>query len=60
MRIKNFVSNPGNALLTQSDILLTVYPLLAYQKSLSKIGRSVQQIFKLIILNLFGIHSLPP
>jgi len=32
--------------------------LLAYQKFLSKIGLSVQQIFQLITLNLFGTRSL--
>lgn len=37
---------------------LTVYLLMAYQKFLSKIGLSGQQLFELIYLNLFGKDSL--
>jgi hypothetical protein len=37
---------------------MTVYLLLAYQKFLSKIAISVQQIFQIVLLNLFGTDSL--
>jgi hypothetical protein len=37
---------------------LTVYLLLAYQKFLSRLGLSVQQLFQLIQLNLLGTASL--
>lgn len=58
LRIKSFVGNTENAVLTQIYTALTVYLLLAYQKFLSKIGLSVQQIFQLITLNLLGTSSL--
>jgi len=58
LRIKSFVGNTENAVLTQIYTALTVYLLLAYQKFLSKIGLSVQQIFQLITLNLLGTRSL--
>jgi len=45
LRIKSFVGNTENAVFIQSYTALTVYLLLAYQKFLSKIGLSVQQIF---------------
>ena len=57
-RIKSFVGNTENAVLIQLYTALTVYLLLAYQKFLSKIGLSVQQIFQLITLNLLGTSSL--
>jgi hypothetical protein len=37
---------------------MTIYLLLAYQKFLSKIGMSVQQIFQIVSLNLLGTDSL--
>ena len=58
LRIKTFVGNSENAVLIQIYTALTVYLLLAYQKFLSRLGRSVQQIFQLIQLNLFGTTSL--
>lgn len=58
LRIKSFVGNTENAVLIQLYTALTVYLLLAYQKFLSKIGLSVQQIFQLITLNLLGTSSL--
>ncbi len=58
LRIKSFVGNKENPVLIQIYTALTVYLLLAYQKFLSKIGLSVQQIFQLITLNLFGTRSL--
>ena len=58
LRIKHFVGNSENAVLIQLYTALTVYLLLAYQKFLSRIGLSVQQILEIIQLNLFGTASL--
>ena len=58
LRIKHFVGNSENAVLIQLYTALTVYLLLAFQKFLSRIGLSVQQILEIIQLNLFGTDSL--
>ncbi|WP_407844360.1 IS4 family transposase [Desulfovibrio falkowii] len=58
LRIKTFVGNTENAVLIQIYTALTVYLLLAYQKFLSRIGLSVQQIFQVLQLNLLGSASL--
>ena len=58
LRIKSFVGNSENAVLIQIYTALTVYLLLAYQKFLSRLGLSVQQLFQLIQLNLLGTTSL--
>jgi FOG: Transposase and inactivated derivatives len=58
LRIKTFVGNTENAVLIQIYSALTVYLLLAYQKFLSRIGLSVQQIFQIIQLNMLGSASL--
>ena len=58
LRIKNFVGNSENAVLTQIYTALTVYLLLKYQKFLSRLGLSVQQLFQLIQVNLLGSASL--
>lgn len=58
LRIKTFVGNTENAVLIQIYTALTVYLLLAYQKFLSRVGLSVQQLFQLIQLNLLGARSL--
>lgn len=58
LRIKTFVGNSENAVLIQIFTALTVYLLLAYQKFLSRLGLSVQQLFQLIQLNLLGTASL--
>jgi len=58
LRIKSFVGNTENAVLIQIYTALTVYLLLAYQKFLSRIGLSVQQLFQIIQLNLLGASSL--
>ena len=58
LRIKTFVGNSENAVLIQIYTALTVYLLLAYQKFLSRIGLSVQQIFQILQLNLLGSASL--
>jgi IS4 transposase len=58
LRIKSFVGNSENAVLTQIYTALTVYLLLKYQKFLSRLGLSVQQLFQLIQINLLGVTSL--
>ena len=58
LRIKHFVGNTENAVLIQLYTALTVYLLLAYQKFLSRISLSVQQILQIIQLNLLGTASL--
>ena len=58
LRIKTFVGNSENAVLIQIYTALTVYLLLAYQKFLSRLGLSVQQLFQLIQLSLLGEASL--
>ena len=58
LRIRHFVGNTENAVLIQLYTALTVYLLLAYQKFLSRISLSIQQILQIIQLNLFGTTSL--
>ena len=58
LRIKSFVGNSENAVLIQIYTALTVYLLLKYQKFLSRLGLSVQQLFQLIQVNLLGAASL--
>ena len=56
--IKSFVGNSENAVLIQIYTALTVYLFLAYQKFLSRIGLSAQQLFQLIQLNPLGAAFL--
>jgi len=58
LRIKTFVGNSENAVLIQIYTALTVYLLLAYQKFLSRLRLSVQQLFQILQLNLLGTDSL--
>ena len=58
LRIKHFVGNSENAVLIQVYTALTVYLLLKYQKFLSRLGLSVQQLLQLIQVNLLGTASL--
>jgi hypothetical protein len=58
LRIKSFVGTTENAVFIQIYTALTVYLLLSYQKFLSKLGISVQQIFQIVLLNLFGKETL--
>ena len=58
LRIKSFVGNTENAVLIQIYTALTVYLLLAYQKFLSRLGLSIQQLLQLIQVNLLGAVSL--
>ena len=58
LRVKSFVGNSENAVLIQMYTALTTYLLLKYQKFLSRLGLSVQQLFQLIQVNLLGKASL--
>jgi len=58
LRIKSFIGNSENAVMIQIYTALTVYLLLKYQKFLSKLGLSVQQLFQIIQINLLGVASL--
>jgi len=53
LKIKTFLGTSRNAVLTQIWIALIVYLLLAFLKFKAKIGRSMQQILRLLQLNLF-------
>lgn len=58
LRIKSFVGRTKNAVLIQIYSALTVYLLLAWQKFVSRLGISLQQILQLIQINLFGSATL--
>lgn len=58
LKIKTFVGTSPNAVLTQIWIALCVYLLLAYIKFRSKLGLSLQQILRLLQLNLFEKRDL--
>jgi IS4 transposase len=67
LKIKAFLGTTKNAVMTQIWIALCVYLMLAYLKYLSKITRSLQQIIRLLQLNLFArrdllalLHGDPP
>lgn len=58
LKIKSFVGTSKNAVLTQIWIALCVYLLLAYIKFQSKLDKSMQQILRLLQLNLFEKRDL--
>lgn len=65
LKIKTFLGTTQNAVMTQVLVALCLYLLLSYIKFTSKLTRSLQQILRLIQLNLFvrrGLASLlgPP
>lgn len=53
LKIKSFVGTSKNAVMSQIWIALCVYLLLAYLKFQSKLKKSMQQILRLLQLNLF-------
>ena len=57
--IKRFVGTSENAVWIQIYTALTLYLLLAYQKFLASIGVSVQKLFQLVQIHLFGPDSIP-
>ena len=58
LKIKSFIGTSKNAVLTQIWIALCVYLLLAYIKFQSKLNKSMQQILRLLQLNLFEKRDL--
>ena len=58
LKIKAFLGTTENAVMTQIMAALCVYLLLAYLKFQSKISKSLQQILRLLQLNLFARRSL--
>ena len=58
LKIKSFLGTSKNAVLTQIWIALCVYLLLAFIKFQSKLNKSMQQILRLLQLNLFEKRDL--
>lgn len=58
LKIKTFLGTSENAVLTQIWVALCVYLVLAYLAFLSRIGASMQQILRLLQLNLFERRDL--
>ena len=58
LKIKAFLGTTENAVMTQIMSALCVYLLLAFLKFQSKIGKSLQQILRLLQLNLFARRPL--
>ncbi len=58
LKIKSFVGTSKNAVMTQIWIALCVYLLLAFIKFQSKFNKSMQQILRLLHLNLFEKRDL--
>lgn len=58
LKIKAFIGNTDNAVMTQVMVTLCVYLILAYLKFQAKIGQSLQQMSRLIHLNLFAKRDL--
>ena len=58
LKIKAFLGTSKNAVMTQIWIALCVYLMLAYLKYLSRMGRSLQQMIRLLQLNLFARRDL--
>ncbi len=58
LKIKSFLGTSRNAVMTQIWIAVCVYLLLAYLKFASQIDNSLQQIFRLLHLNLFDRRDL--
>jgi putative transposase len=58
LKIKSFLGTTRNAVMTQIWIALCVYLLLAFIKFHSKLNKSMQQILRLLQLNLFEKRHL--
>jgi len=58
LKIKSFVGTSKNAVLTQVWIALCLYLLLAYLKFQSQLNKSMQQILRVLQLNLFEKRDL--
>jgi putative transposase len=58
LKIESFVGTSKNALMTQLWIALCVYLLLAFLKFQSKLTKIMQQMLRLLPLNLFEKRDL--
>jgi len=58
LKVKSLIGTSKNAVLTQIWIALCVYLLLAFIKFQSKLNKSMQQILRLLQLNLFEKRDL--
>ena len=58
LKLKSFVGTSKNAVMTQIWIALCIYLLLAFLKFQSKLHKSMQQILRLLQLNLFEKRDL--
>lgn len=58
LKIKTFLGNSKNAVLTQVLAALCVYLLIAFMKFQSRLSQSMQQIVRLIHTNLFSKRDL--
>ena len=58
LKIKRFLGTSKNAVLTQIWIAMCVYLLLSYIRFLHKIQPSLQQMLRLLQLNLFERRNL--
>lgn len=60
LKIKKFIGTSKNAVMTQIWIAMCVYLIISYIKNNSKISKSLQQILRLLQLNLFEKRELLP
>ena len=58
LKIKTFLGTSRNAVLTQIWVAMCLYLLLAYIRFMSKLGLGMQQILRLLQLNLFERRDL--
>ena len=58
LRIKAFIGNSRNALMTQIYVALIAYLLLCMFKFMSKVSASLQNLIRVVQLNLFRTCSL--
>ena len=58
LKIKSFIGTSKNAVMTQIWIALCIYLLLAFIKFQSKLKKSMQQILRLLQINLFEKRDL--
>ena len=59
LKVKSFLGTSKNAVMTQTGIAMCMYLLLSYIRFLHKIQPSLQQMLRLLQLNLFERRALP-
>ena len=58
LKIKSFLGTSRNAVMTQIWVAMCMYLLLTYIRFMSKLGLGMQQILRLLQLNLFDRRDL--